>query len=66
MESLEEKYDIIIQAGQSNAEGLGRGIVEKQYLERNDILYLIAEKTVKHTPNRILIDFANKDFIIDI
>ena len=33
-------YDIIIQAGQSNAEGCGRGPVTEEYVKDEDIVYL--------------------------
>lgn len=35
-----EKYDIFIEAGQSNAEGYGHGPVEKPYIPHERILYL--------------------------
>lgn len=38
-----EKYDIILQAGQSNAEGYGHGPVEEPYMQDPRILYFTAE-----------------------
>ncbi|MBQ8882559.1 MAG: hypothetical protein IJY70_04105 [Clostridia bacterium] len=40
------KFDIILQAGQSNAEGCGRGEVECEYAPTDDILYLNNERDV--------------------
>ena len=36
-------YDIIIEAGQSNAEGSGRGAVKEEYIPSEDILYLVQD-----------------------
>lgn len=41
-----EKYDIIIQGGQSNAEGAGRGEVREEYIPDERIHHLIVPKTV--------------------
>ena len=41
-----EKFDIIIQAGQSNAEGSGRGPAEQPYERTPDIWQLDVKKTV--------------------
>ena len=43
-----EKYDIIIQGGQSNAEGSGRGPVLKAYEPSEDIYYLDVEYTLEN------------------
>ena len=37
---MQEKFDIIIQGGQSNAEGGGLGPVEQEYQPNDKILYL--------------------------
>jgi hypothetical protein len=37
-----EKYDIILQAGQSNADGYGHGPAEVSYVPDERILYLTA------------------------
>ena len=39
-------FDIIIEAGQSNASGYGRGRVTKEYIPSEDILYLVRDFTV--------------------
>lgn len=36
-----QKFDIIIQAGQSNAEGYGRGPGAVEYCETDDIIFSI-------------------------
>ena len=41
-----EKLDILIQGGQSNAEGCGLGAVAQEYLPSPDVLYLNAPKNV--------------------
>ena len=41
-----EKFDIIIQAGQSNAEGCGVGNVEKAYAPTDKILHLDGDFTI--------------------
>ncbi|MBQ8141382.1 MAG: hypothetical protein IJ038_06795 [Clostridia bacterium] len=61
-----ERYDIIIQAGQSNADGTGKGPVEKEYEPSEDILYLEAEKTVESTPNGVIVTYADKPFSISV
>ena len=40
MELSKYPYDIIIEAGQSNAEGCGRGPVTEEYVKDDDIVYL--------------------------
>ncbi len=47
MDYTKDKFDIIIQAGQSNAQGCGRGEVTKEYVPDTDILYLEPDFTVK-------------------
>ena len=39
-----EKFDIIIQGGQSNAEGIGIGAVESEYQPLKNVLYLNTQK----------------------
>lgn len=50
-----QKFDIIIQAGQSNAEGYGRGPSAVEYCETDDILYLVAPKVVGEECNRVVV-----------
>ena len=66
MNLLQEKFDILIQAGQSNAEGTGLGPVIKEYVPSERILYLSAEKKVTILENDLKIDYADKPFSIEI
>ena len=52
MNYTNEAYDIIIQAGQSNAQGCGRGPVGEEYTPDCDIMYLYQ-------------NFTNEDKIVD-
>ena len=52
MNYTNQAYDIIIQAGQSNAEGCGRGPVIEEYIPDDDIMYLYQ-------------NYTNEDKIID-
>ncbi len=65
MEYCKDAYDIFIQAGQSNAEGIGKGPVNKEYEETEKIAYLTAEKTVEVRSDRLEIMFADEPFSID-
>lgn len=38
---INEKYDIIIQGGQSNAEGSGIGPVTQEFSPNSNILYIV-------------------------
>ena len=59
-------YDIIIQAGQSNAEGMGRGDVSNEYVPNPNVLYLNAEKKVEHKPEAVVVTYYDKPFQISI
>ena len=59
-----EKYDIIILAGQSNAEGTGIGLVEQEYVPDERVLFLDAEKTVEVAPEGMRVTYADKPFVI--
>lgn len=61
-----EKFDIIIQGGQSNAEGTGHGDVAKEYIPKENVLYLTAEKRVKATESGMEIEYADQPFLIDV
>lgn len=41
-----EKFDIVIQAGQSNSEGCGLGPTNEPYVESNDILYFLNDFSI--------------------
>ena len=61
-----DKYDIFIEAGQSNAEGSGYGPVTEEFQTDPRILYLTAEKTVTDTGNGLDIQYHDVPFSIDI
>lgn len=66
---MEEKfvgYDIIIQAGQSNAEGTGVGEMENPYIPNDKVYYLTAKKKVAHTPERVVIEFFDEPFVLEV
>ena len=54
-----DAYDIIIQGGQSNAEGSGIGPVKEKYLPSEDILYLDVEKTVQAPPEGVIVTYID-------
>ena len=66
MDSRLFDYDIIIQGGQSNAEGFGAGAIDNEYIPNENVYFLEAEKTVEHLPERVIVEYANKDFDISI
>ena len=61
-----EKYDIFIQAGQSNAEGTGGGPVTEEYIPDERICYLEAPKTVIVTDSGLDIQFLNVPFALNV
>ncbi len=54
------KYDIIIQGGQSNADGTGRGPVSCELAPMSDVWYVEAEKRIEFPENGMLIFYADK------
>lgn len=70
---MEEVYDIIIQGGQSNAEGNGLGPVFQEYIPTEQIRYLTDNRRIEHfeeglkvfrNNNRICVEIA-KERIVD-
>lgn len=61
-----DKFDIIIQAGQSNAEGMGLGCVINEFQPSLRISSLSAEKTVEHLPENLKIVYADKPFDLKV
>ena len=53
MDFENEKLDILIQGGQSNAEGFGLGPVECEYVPCGEILYLVDDRTVEVLPQGV-------------
>ncbi len=66
MDYSQEKFDIIIQGGQSNAEGCGYGPVCDEYIPSPEILYLLADKQALELPEGVLVEYADKPFSIEI
>lgn len=58
-----DKFDIIIMAGQSNAEGSGLGEVENPYIPNSRVMQLDIEKAVAHTPEQLLINFIGEPIL---
>lgn len=58
-----EKLDILIQGGQSNAEGFGLGPVKCEYVPCGEILYLTDDRTVEVWPRGVKF-IGNKGFSI--
>lgn len=61
-----EKYDIIIQGGQSNAEGTGRGKVFKEYEPNDRIMYMTQDKKVEHLPEGVKITYYDEPFVFSV
>lgn len=57
-------YDIIVQGGQSNADGTGCGPVTKELSVSPNVWYLNAEKTVEVLDDNLCITYADKPFQI--
>lgn len=60
-----EKYDIIIQGGQSNAEGSGIGPVTQEFLPNFNIKYLNAKKHVDLVEEGLRIEYVDEPFVIE-
>ena len=61
---LNGKYDIIIEGGQSNADGSGIGPVENEHIPSSQILYLDAIKSVDLDETGLHIEYADLPFEI--
>lgn len=59
-----QAYDIIIQGGQSNAEGCGLGPVDQEYIPNANILYLDVEKIVDPRPDGVCVTYEDKPFVL--
>ena len=70
MAFADEKFDIIIQGGQSNAFGMGWGPVDEEYQADEDILYLDAEKItsegIRDGVWGLVLDYLDKPFEITV
>lgn len=58
-----DKFDIVILAGQSNAQGSGLGEVKKPYIPNPCIMQLDIQKTVVHTPETLVVDFIGEPIL---
>lgn len=66
MEWQDLEFDIIIQGGQSNAEGMGMGPVSDRYALApfKNVYYLEAEKQTEHLPDCVRVTYSDKPFQI--
>ena len=55
-----ENFDIIVIAGQSNAEGCGVGDFFKEYQPTEKVMQLDVEKTVEHKPEKAVVTFGKE------
>lgn len=60
------KFDIIIQAGQSNSEGYGLGPVEKEYIPTEKVWQLDAPKRVTALPDRMDVVYFDEPPVLKI
>ena len=58
----EEKFDIVIQAGQSNSQGYGIGDAEKPYVANENVWFLNNDFTISTAQERISENFIVSDF----
>ena len=61
-----EKYDIFIEAGQSNAEGSGHGPVAEEYIPNDRVLYLTGSAPVCEAGDPYKIAFAQEPYVIAV
>ena len=66
MDRKDMKFYIIVQGGQSNAEGSGCGPVTEEFIPLEDVWYLNVEKTVQEVDGNLLITYADKPFALEI
>lgn len=57
-----EKYDIIMEGGQSNAVGIGRGKVEKEFEPSERIMYMSQKHKEEHLPEGVKITYYDEPF----
>ncbi len=61
-----KKFDIILQAGQSNAEGVGRGAVENPFVPSDRTYELTSKKNVTVVDDNLKIEFLNEPFCLSV
>lgn len=59
-------FDIVIVAGQSNAEGSGIGMVENDYVPSPSVWSMDVEKSVEHLPNTLRVTYYDRPFVLQI
>ena len=57
-----EKFDIFIQAGQSNSEGYGFGIIENPYHPNNNVYYLTPDFIIERATERVTENQVQSNF----
>lgn len=60
------KFDIIIQAGQSNSEGFGLGPVENEYIPTEKVWQLDALKRATPLPDRMDVVYLDEPFVLKV
>ena len=60
------KFDLIIQAGQSNSEGFGLGPVEKEYIPTDKVWQLDAPKRATPLPDRMDVVYLDEPFDLKV
>ena len=70
MDFSQEKFDIIVQAGQSNAAGFGQGPVKNEYIPSPDVLYLNVDvntsEGIKDGVWSLILEYGDKPFSIEV
>lgn len=70
MDFNQEKFDIIVQAGQSNAAGFGQGPVKNEYIPSPDVLYLNVDvntsEGIKDGVWSLILEYGDKPFSIEV
>lgn len=67
MNFLEEKFDIIIQGGQSNAEGSGMGTVSNDYIPNERVCYLFDKRKIELGDTGLKTDgCSDEPFIVQV
>lgn len=59
-------FDIVIVAGQSNAEGSGVGAVANDYVPSPRVWSLDVEKNVEHLPSTLRVTYYDRPFVLQI
>ncbi len=60
---MEAAYDIIIVAGQSNAQGTGTGPAQQEYVPTENIMMLTDQANPRFEANRLVLDYPAPMYI---